>query len=494
MRQFTAMLTAAAMLFSGLGITAQAQGVSYPEDFTAYQNLVESHPDGYRNDGNSVYFFELERNAATMELVVAGQQAADVTRNTYGYIFTPEADGVYTVGERLRCEEIVSFDVDGQDTHFHYFYTKLHMFTVTVENGTASVTKKGGYSLRSQTKIDETIEAVRADHENADTEPVLGCFDVYSEEEFPNETFCYCAAVDLQTEAFVTACYNEWGSAESWLCLLIDKRKGKDFLEVDAAQGEVLAPYEYEQTLKPEIAQNDLYCIKPLQDGTMTVTAGTVQYLAEVQDGIVQGFTKKKTPCPGDLKGDWRVDVFAVYALQQSIAGDSDAIIDPENADLNGDGGIDVFDLAVLKRMAFQYELTNAAGSWTQLAFLMDGAAQSEKVFTAMDTALIVLAVPAVEMQDPTYMDENGYILGGCEVWWEPMEHFEAKTDAANCEIVQSGTEAFDGNGYFSCLVQMTGEGTAEIVCQSERRRVTVMLTADANGNILSAEIGSAEK
>ena len=489
MRQLTAMLTAAAMLFSGLGITAQAQGVSYPQNFTEYENLVESHPDSFRNDGNSVYFFNPELHTSTMELAVSGVQAAEVTPDPYGMIFTPRTDGIYTVGERLRCEEIVSFDVNGQDAHFHYFYTKLRMFTVTVEKGAVQVAKKGGYSLRSQKQIDEEMEKLRETAQNAEEPLALACYDVYGEDSlqaFPDDTFCYCAAVDLQTEAFVMAHYAE-GFAESWLCLQIDKRKDKDFVEVDPAQGEVQPAIEFEQTLRPEIAQNAMYRIKPLQDGTMTVTAGTVQYLADVEDGITLSFTKQNTPCPGDMNADWRVDVFDVYAMQRYIAGDADVQIDADNADLNGDGEIDIFDLAVMKRMAYQYELTNAAGNWTALKFLMDGASQQEKVFTAGDTALIVIAVPAVEMQDPTYVDENGHILGGCEVWWEPLERFEAATDAENCRIVESGTEAFDGIGYFSCLVQMTGEGTAEIVCQASGRRVTVTLTADAGMHILSA-------
>lgn len=151
-----AMLCTVALTFGTSAITSTAVTAAentYPTTYNEYQEMLEEYPDFYRIDEDSVYFLNHNIHSMEMSLIVSSNEDSGVSKDTYGYVFTPESHGRYVVTVSEFCEEIVSepdeptepgrvLPVELPD-HYHNFYPVIFNYTIDVDNSGISVAYKG---------------------------------------------------------------------------------------------------------------------------------------------------------------------------------------------------------------------------------------------------------------------------------------------------------------------------------------------------------------
>ncbi len=407
-RKRFAVLSAAVMcLLPGTagGYTAAAEEVVYPSSYEEYTALLESCPEFYRIDSDSIYFINQDIQTTEMSLIVSSNQEVAVTKNTYGYIFKPEENGRYVVTVEEFSEEIVS----AGSGHFHYFYPVLVNYVVTVEEDTITIEQKGSRSWYSEEQIAQEIEL-------ASQSELMACYDVMADGADDTEALLgscsYFSFVNGQIfnmlDGYITTVYGAY-TTESYFCVNLD------YVENDTDLPRVIVSDESIGVLLPELSTSSwcdgnlmektcdimiFYRVKALQDGSITITTdGLNSYELTVENGIFyRGAPNSSMPLlPGDVSNDGVFSVVDVVMLQKWLlcAGDMTCW---QNADFNADNRIDVVDLALMKRAMLEHNT------------------QSEMLLTSSCTSMgtnsypyITFTLDASQYSLPTPMDALPY-------------------------------------------------------------------------------------
>lgn len=269
---------------NAVSFAAFAEETTYPTNYSEYEKLLETCPDYYRNDGDSVYFINPEINSMTQNLIVNSNQTADVTSNTYGYIFKPMKDGVYAVSTESLTEDIITIDSENS-SHFHYFYPVITNYKVTVQNGEITVEKDFTKSYYSEEQINAERE------KNAEVTEPLVCYDVVAaniDEVLGSEYYSWVnGVIPGSFDSYISTVYNEY-YAESYFCLNLSYSSAvsdEPIVKVsDHSVGQLLSPILVSSSMYTDDIMN-LYRVKALQDGGITVTAaGNTYYLIAEND------------------------------------------------------------------------------------------------------------------------------------------------------------------------------------------------------------------
>lgn len=269
---------------NAVSFAAFAEETTYPTNYSEYEKLLESCPDFYRNDGDSVYFINPMTNSMTQKLIVNSNQTSEVTNNTYGYIFKPQKDGVYAVSTESLTEDIITIDSENS-YHFHYFYPVITNYKVTVQNGEITVEKDYSKSYYSEEQINAEKE------KKADITEPLVCYDVMAineDEVLGSEYYSWVnGVIPGSFDSYISTVYNEY-YAESYFCLNLsysDVVTDEPIVNVsDHSVGQLLDPIPVSSSMYTDDIMN-LYRIKAVQDGGITVTAtGNTYYLIAEND------------------------------------------------------------------------------------------------------------------------------------------------------------------------------------------------------------------
>ncbi len=356
----TAVVTALPV-FSAGGFTAMAEEAAYPETFAEYTQLKEDYPEMYRIDEDSIYFIN-----QNMSLIVSSNQNSDVTHNTYGCIFTPDDDGRYVVtAEELR-EEIVGA---GSTGHFHYFYPVTVNYVVDVQNGEIIVEKMGTVSWYSESQISEEIEQVEKITEESGELYAPMCGDVMAEGAEDIIDGDYFSFVNGQLpdnengyNSYITTVYDEY-STKSYFCVNVF---WSDIIPVEprvrALNSDIALNLTEFNTCSYldgnyELGTTDimqLFRVEAPQDRDITIIADSEEYNLTVKDGIFHHAEEvQMSTVNGDVDNDGEFAFADIIGLRKYLVGKG-SITCMNNADLNGDGRINVFDICIMKRMLLE--------------------------------------------------------------------------------------------------------------------------------------------
>lgn len=299
-KRFVSMFTAGIVSLCTCSVSmpsVMAEGAVYPENYKEYTELLESCPDLYRVDEDSVYFID-PRLPMSVVPTVSSHQSSDVEKNEYGFIFTPESDGTYVVSIAGLCEDHPTFSgVYSEndepvlyDGHFHYFYPMLFSYTVNVVDGNIKVSKGlefNGYSEDEVKKAsEEAIELSLLNHVPID------CFDVTSESNFDRAYYSFVNG-RLHEDDYITNIYHEFKATESIFCLNADLIAIPDIYPYP--QRVELSNYDIAELLpdlyvSSDISTDDIlsfFRVKALKDGDITVRLdGKSEYDLKIEDGL----------------------------------------------------------------------------------------------------------------------------------------------------------------------------------------------------------------
>ncbi|MBQ3565586.1 MAG: dockerin type I repeat-containing protein [Oscillospiraceae bacterium] len=358
----TAFLTALPV-FSAVGFTAMAEEATYPETFSEYTQLKEDYPEMYRIDEDSIYFINQNTSNASMSLIVSSNQNSDVTHNTYGCIFTPDTDGRYVVTAEEFREEIVGV---GSTGHFHYFYPVTVNYVVDVENGEFTVENKGTVNWYSESQISEEIE--EAEKITAESGEVYSpmCSDVLADgaEDIIDENYFSFVNGQLPCDengfnSYITNVYNEY-STKSYFC-------------VNTFWSDIIPVEPRVRTLNSDIVLNmtefitcsyldgnyelgtddimQLFRVEAPEDGNITIISDKGLHNLTVKNSIFHNAEEVQlSTIKGDINNDGELAFADIIGLHKYLTGTGD-ITCVSNADLNGDGKINVFDICIMKRI-----------------------------------------------------------------------------------------------------------------------------------------------
>lgn len=365
-RKLLSFLTATAVLlpiFSAGGFTAFAEETTYPESFSEYTQFKEDYPEMYRIDDDSVYFINQNVSNAFMSLIVSGNQDSDVVHNNYGCIFTPKDNGKYVVTEKELCEEIVAA---GSTGHFHYFYPVTVNYVVDVENSEITVEKMGTVSWYSESQISEEIE--QAEKITAESGEIYApmCGDVMAEgaEDIINGDYFSFVNGQLPDsggyDSYITTVYDEY-SAKSYFCVTTSALDSDIPLNITEFNTCSYLDGNYELGTC-DVKQ--LFRIDAPEDGDITIITDNKEYYLTVKDGIFHHTEKPKlSTIQGDINNDGEFGFADVVGLHKYLLGKG-SMTCMNNADFNGDGKINVFDICIMKRILADKKPVLTSDTW----------------------------------------------------------------------------------------------------------------------------------
>lgn len=369
----TAFMTAAAILPSAVSL-ASAEENLYPSTMSEYNTLLENYPEHYRVYEDSVYFMWMNS-----DYIVSTHCEFDAERNTYGYIFKPAKDGRYVITALESCEEIIDFTLfEENDSHIHFFYPYIRNYTVTVENGLISVEKDGEKDFSTCTDVNAYIQEktneMRSYADQTGNEILTVCedyTDVTIEDVLDEEYYAYVNGNSTEHYYF-TYIDREYGDDISQFCITTAYDEKDNITVSDTGVAEIALRSTCAGWMDGnlEVGTDDIwnfYIITPKNDGITEVSASdinnTAVYTLTVKDGRFVPFVivnDAGEPIPGDLTLDNEVSM-ADAAILQKYMMNQRSLTNAQKfeADVNGDGRINIIDMALLKKILREQGLTS---------------------------------------------------------------------------------------------------------------------------------------
>lgn len=253
---------------------------TYPTSFNEYKAFLETYPNFYRIDGDSVYFVNRYLSSAQMSLIVSSNNKLSVSNNTYGYIFSPEEDGSYVVTVEEYREEITETPDEGLG-HYHAFYPEIFNYVVVVKNGIITVSYEGTYNWKEALSSNENANENGYEYYEGDV--LEGGYFTFVNGCLPNKT---------GDGEYITTVYGEY-STQSYFC--VNLRGKNDPERVTISDNNVAALEKRLETSSScsgnlDLATPDIinfFGIKALADGKVTVTVDdNNSYPLVVKDGV----------------------------------------------------------------------------------------------------------------------------------------------------------------------------------------------------------------
>ncbi|MBQ8515420.1 MAG: hypothetical protein IJ496_08470 [Ruminococcus sp.] len=364
MTMLTACMTAAAMWPVSTASLVYAEETFYPSTWSEYTALLETYPESYRVDTDSVYF--MWDNSTYL---IGAQSSFSSEHSTYGYIFRPEEDGTYVVSALEWCEQIVEFTIlDENDSHYHYFYPHIRNYTVTVKNGEISVRKDGERNYIKDADVDAYIQETKdqmyatAEETSSVIGPICADYAPFSMEDVVNEGYYAYVNTRLPEEYFFICTDYEYeedtvqfGITTDWDgCITVSDTEVAE-IELSSTCASWMDGGLKETT--PDIRN---FCLlSPVEDGTVDVTASDSDsyevYTLTASSGrfllpaVESGGTEAQ---PGDLTWDGKVNMGDAVILQKHLLTQRAlSAAEKAAADVNSDGRINVFDMILLKEI-----------------------------------------------------------------------------------------------------------------------------------------------
>ncbi len=338
----------AALCTCTMPLPVHAQEPTYPTDSDDYKAMLSEYPEYYRIQGDSVYFLEHSLMGET-DFVISSESRSSVEYADYGYVFTPEEDGRYVI----VLEETIQECVGNEELTAMILYKNKHAYIAEVENGEISVSYEG--SSDGKTSFDDTPCAEDRDYYS------------YVNGELP-EHF----------DRYITTVYG-YQSVQSYFCLNSGYTDG--LLGTDVTTSDNTVAYcGMQMGVSSELTTDDvqaLSIVRAVSDGEAVITVNDEwQFDVKVENGI---FTRAEemTVLPpnldaptlsGDCNADSKFTVADAVMLQKYLLCTGN-LTAPQNADLTGDGAVDGFDLAVMKKMLIE---KNAEQTPENMPVIMD--------------------------------------------------------------------------------------------------------------------------
>ncbi len=319
----------AGLLAASMPFAVYAEEQTYPSDFDDYKALTAECPEYYREQGDSVYFMEHSLMGET-DFVISSDARSTVEYVDYGYVFTPEEDGRYVI----VLEETIQECVGDEELTAMIMYKNKHAYIADVENGKITVSYAG--SSDGKTDFDDTPCAEDRDYYSYINGELPGSFDRY-----------------------ITTVY-EHNSVQSYFCLNSGYTDGLLGTDVTTSDNKI-AYCGMQMGVASSLTTDDiqtLSIVRAVSDGEAVITLNDEwQFDVKVENGI---FTRAEemTVLPpnldaptlsGDCNADEKFSLTDVVMLRKHLLG-LESLTAPQNADLTGDGAVDGFDLAVMKR------------------------------------------------------------------------------------------------------------------------------------------------
>ncbi len=323
----------AALCTCTMPLPVHAQEPTYPTDSDDYKAMLSEYPEYYRIQGDSVYFLEHSLMGET-DFVISSESRSSVEYADFGYVFTPEEDGRYVI----VLEETMQECVGDEELTAMILYKNKHAYIADVENGEISVSYEG--SSDGKTSFDDTPCAEDRDYYS------------YVNGELP-EHF----------DRYITTVYG-YQSVQSYFCLNSGYTDG--LLGTDVTTSDNTVAYcGMQMGVSSSLTTDDvqaLSIVRAVSDGEAVITVNDEwQFDVKVENGI---FTRAEemTVLPpnldaptlsGDCNADGKFTLTDVVMLRKHLLG-LESLTAPQNADLTGDGAVDGFDLAVMKKMLIE--------------------------------------------------------------------------------------------------------------------------------------------
>lgn len=315
--------------------------VSYPTNFDEYRKAVENNPDMYMSDGKTVYFLNPSINSAEQKLIVNTNNKAEVSHETYGYVFTPDINGKYIISSEEYHETTTdTADVDVIDEHL--YSRRVTNYIVTAENGEISVTKLGRYEgeTRDSSYYDEKQYTLFKSTYNA-----------FSGGNIREDNYFRYVCSEFKTDVKLvmkTRFNSEYDNDIEFL-----ENADKGILEKYTSAGSMSADF----TICPPDMMNS-YVISAAEgsEGNIVIInkENNISYSIEIRDGQIVPETFKtvtsQDTIQGDCNNDGTVNVLDISAMIKYLIGKED-IKPGDGSDLNNDGKINIIDLCILKNI-----------------------------------------------------------------------------------------------------------------------------------------------
>lgn len=288
MAKFMCVFLCAAGLLNTVPITSSAEETAYPSNYNEYSKLLEQYPDLYRVDDGSVYFINPDIHSMSQTLVVNSKLESDVERNTYGYIFRPESDGVYAVSAEYLAEEIIYAGSENSENsnHFHYFYPIVTYYDIEVKDGAISI--KNTYK-RSYYDGEEVF--IEKEHLIGEA---TACYDVMAADEskvFDGAYYSWVNGVIPDTDTYdnyISTFYNEYNT-DSYFCVNLPYESDPSVVpRVEISDENIAVLMEQLGTSSSQTADDimSFYRVMALADGNVQIYAEGYSGEFSIRDGV----------------------------------------------------------------------------------------------------------------------------------------------------------------------------------------------------------------
>lgn len=288
MKKFMCAFLCTAGLLNTVPMTAFAEEIICPSNYNQYSELLEQYPELYRVDDGSVYFINPDIHSMSQTLVVNSKLESDVERNTYGYIFRPESDGVYAVSAEYLAEEIINAGSENSENsnHFHYFYPIVTYYDIEVKDGAISI--KNTYK---RSYYDEEEVFIEKEHLIGEA---TACYDVMAADEsevFDGAYYSWVNGVIPDTDTYdnyISTFYGEYNT-QSYFCINLPYESDPSVVPRVKISDESIGQLMAQLSTSSSMTNDDImsfYRVKALNNGTVQIDAEGYSGKFDVKNGI----------------------------------------------------------------------------------------------------------------------------------------------------------------------------------------------------------------